>query len=253
VVATGDLTNNGTEEEFRLLAELLAPLPMPVYLLPGNHDDARLMSAALGRPSYLAGCNGHLSYTIEDHPVRVVAVDTTDPDRHDGVFPADRAAWLEATLEAQPERPTLIAMHHPPFATGMWWIDQMGLEGAPRFREIVERHPQVRRVICGHVHSPVQSMWGATMLSICPSMAYQWIANLGPTDPPTLAPGQQAFQLHTWNGSEFVSNTVSLRTNGEQVNLSTKMNWPAYRERLGRGGPFLKKPEAPPRDPQGVR
>jgi 3',5'-cyclic AMP phosphodiesterase CpdA len=243
VVVTGDLTNHGAADEFRLLTDLLAPLRMPVYLIPGNHDDAGVMPAALGHPSYLGQCRNHLSYTVEGQPVRIVAVDTTDPARHDGVFPQERADWLEATLAAQPARPTLIAMHHPPFATGIWWMDCLGIDGAGRFRDIVRRHPQVRRVICGHVHAPVQAMWRATMLSVCPSLAYQVVANLDPAAPPVMAAGQQAFQLHHWDGEEFVSNTVPLQTNGAQTDLGKVMDWPAFRERLSQGGPFAKSPE----------
>src|SRR2546423_695674 len=39
VLATGDLTDSGRAEEYAHLRELLAPLPMPVYFIPGNHDE----------------------------------------------------------------------------------------------------------------------------------------------------------------------------------------------------------------------
>jgi len=43
VVATGDLTDHGTVEEYALLAELLTPRQMPLYLIVGNHDDPRAL------------------------------------------------------------------------------------------------------------------------------------------------------------------------------------------------------------------
>ncbi|XYH93735.1 phosphodiesterase [Sorangium sp. So ce1128] len=240
VIATGDLTDHGSPEEYRILRDLLEPLAAPVYLIPGNHDDSRLMAGALGNPSYLPGGGGHLSYVIDGYAIRVVALDTSDPERHDGVFSPDRAEWLDAALAAAPERPTLIAMHHPPFATGIWWMDAMGLDGAARFREVLAGHPQVRRVICGHVHRSVQATWGPTMLSVCPSTAYQTVATLEPSHPPQLAAEPPSFQMHWWTGEGFVCHTLPVRSEGPRLDLSQIMDWPKFRKRLAAGGPFFK-------------
>ena len=38
VLVTGDLTDCGLLEEYGIVREALRRLPMPVYVLPGNHD-----------------------------------------------------------------------------------------------------------------------------------------------------------------------------------------------------------------------
>ncbi len=41
VIVTGDLADGAAPAEYERVRELLEPLPMPVYVLPGNHDDPR--------------------------------------------------------------------------------------------------------------------------------------------------------------------------------------------------------------------
>src|SRR5690348_1407135 len=70
VIATGDLVDGGKPEEYAFLREMLAPLAMPVYLIPGNHDARDAMRAAFSDHAYLPP-NGYLQYAIDDHPLRL--------------------------------------------------------------------------------------------------------------------------------------------------------------------------------------
>src|SRR5262249_61769438 len=70
----------------------------------------------------------------------------------------ERLRWLDAELSRAPDVPTLMAMHHPPFATGVRPWDELG--GIPpaeltALAEGVGRHPQVRRLVSGHLHRTV--------------------------------------------------------------------------------------------------
>jgi len=78
VLATGDLVDGGKAEEYTLLRRLLAPLPMPVYLIPGNHDARDAMREVFPDHAYLPK-SGFLQYTVEDLPVRLIALDTLVP------------------------------------------------------------------------------------------------------------------------------------------------------------------------------
>jgi Icc protein len=175
VVATGDLTDNGTPEQYAILRELLDGLDAPLYLVPGNHDERRPLADAFPHHTYLPRDGGPQSYAIEDHAVRLVGVDTTHPGHHDGELGTDELAWLDETLAARPDAPTLVFMHHPPFDTGIWWMDCVGISDEHRrgFEAVIRRHPQVQRVVSGHIHRPVQTAWGATIVSVAPSTAHQ--------------------------------------------------------------------------------
>ena len=74
-------------------------------------------------------------YVVDDFPVRLVALDSTiagSPRRRSSTPRSSRG--LDATLAAAPDRPTLIFLHHPPFETGVWWMDCIGLTGRARAR-----------------------------------------------------------------------------------------------------------------------
>jgi Calcineurin-like phosphoesterase len=96
--------------------ELLAPLQTPVYVLPGNHDDRRALHRNFGVP----GADGEpAQYAVDLGPLRLVVLDTTRPGEDAGALDAELLGWLDAELATSPELPTLLAMHHPPFVTGV--------------------------------------------------------------------------------------------------------------------------------------
>lgn len=243
VLATGDLVDHGTDAEYKALFELLNLIDSPLYLLPGNHDNAPLLRMHLHLHGYLrADEAGHLGTVVDTHPVRLVLVDTTDPTRHDGVFPAARAEWLDRVLTAAPERPTLIAMHHPAFLTGIWWMDAITMNGddRARFAEVIRRHPQVRQVAAGHIHRSITSSLGSTVLTVCPSTVHQVGLGLGPDAAAVLTYESPALQLHRWTGEHFVTHTRPLDV-PLALDLQTVVpDWATVTERLAQGGPFPK-------------
>lgn len=197
VLATGDLVDGGKVEEYALLRRLFAPLSMPVYLIPGNHDARDPMREVFADRAYLPG-NGFLQYTVEDGPVRLIALDTLMPGKGFGVMCAERLDWLEARL-GESDRPTVLFMHHPPFECGIDAFDGMRLnEGGERLAEIVRRHPRVERVMCGHVHRPIQVRWAGTMGSIAPSTAHQATLDLQDGAPLSLRMEPPGVALHLW-------------------------------------------------------
>jgi len=198
VVGTGDLTDFGRPEEYALLRELLAPLPMPVYLIPGNHDERDALRRAFRGDGYFPA-EGFLHYTVEDRPVRLVALDTVIPGKASGQLCAERLRWLDATLAAAPDRPTAIVMHHPPFATGIAHMDEIGLDGAGAFAAIVARHPQVERALAGHLHRSIQArVGGHAIASTAPSTAHQVALDLRPSAPSAFKMEPPGYQLHLW-------------------------------------------------------
>ena len=212
VLATGDLVDLGTAEEYALLRELLAPVSAPVLVLPGNHDERAALRAAFGRDGYLPRQGGHLHYAIEDWPVRILALDTVVPGRGHGELPPAEIAWLEARLAEQPERPTVIALHHPPFLTGIGHMDEIRLlAGAEALGAVVERHPQVERVICGHVHRAIQVRWHGTIASTAPSTAHQVVLDLREGAPSTFAMEPPGLQIHLWCEAQgMISHTAPI-------------------------------------------
>jgi len=154
LLVSGDLSEHAANGEYEQVLELLAPLGVPVYVLPGNHDDRATLRRHFGMP----GAAGEpVQYSADLGPIRLVVVDTTIPLEVPGALDAERLGWLDAELSAEPDVPTLVAMHHPAHTTGIPAWDEFGLarEDQTAFVEIVARHPQVRRVVAGHFHRTI--------------------------------------------------------------------------------------------------
>jgi 3',5'-cyclic-AMP phosphodiesterase len=156
VLVTGDLAEHGTAEEYERIRELLAPLPMPVHVLPGNHDDGETLRAHFGDTA-----------TAGAGDLRLIACDTSRPGRDDGSLDV---GWLAARL-GESDAPTIVAMHHPPLEIGIPVLDRIGLpeEDRTALAALLARSPHVCRVIAGHVHRTVFGVLGGCGVVMCPS------------------------------------------------------------------------------------
>jgi 3',5'-cyclic AMP phosphodiesterase CpdA len=208
VVVTGDLVDDGSVAGSRAAARRLSALAAPFVVLPGNHDDRAALRTAFPEHGYLPPGDGPLHYTIEDRPVRLVALDTTIPGDSAGALDEAALAWVDDTLSAAPERPTMLAMHHPPFPVGIDFMDRIGCAGGDAFAAVVARHPQVLRVICGHVHRPISLGFAGTVASIAPSTAHQIPLALdrpgSPPVPDAWVRDPAGFMLFAWTGRHLI-------------------------------------------------
>jgi Icc protein len=172
VLVSGDLADNATDEEYERLREVLARLDAPVHVVPGNHDERRALHRHFGVPG---GAGELVNYSVDLGPVRLVVLDTTLPGELQGAVDTERLAWLDDELAAEPTQPTLLAMHHPPISTGNPVWDELGLPAADRqaLGEVVARHRQVRRAVCGHVHRVFTGEVGGCPALVAPSTYLQ--------------------------------------------------------------------------------
>ena len=197
VIASGDLVDHGREEEYQVLREILAKLAPPVFVIPGNHDRREPLLKVFADQAYLPRAGSpFVHYAVEDYPVRLIGLDTSVPEHHHGMMCEERLRWMEQTLSAQPDRPTMIFMHHPPFRTGIHWMDASGLHGGRRMEQIVSRHRNVIRVAAGHIHRPIHLAWAGTIASTAPSTCHQVTLNLAGGDGFEFVMEPRAIQLH---------------------------------------------------------
>lgn len=210
VIATGDLTDCGLAAEYAALREILAPLDMPVYLVPGNHDRRAELFAAFGEDGYLPDDGEFLHYVVEDNDVRLIGLDSVVPGAGHGRMCERRLRWLEARLSEEPDRPTLIFMHHPPFSTGLAAMDDINCRDGGAMASVIGRYGNVERVVCGHHHRPIVTRWAGTIGSVAPSTAHQVTLHLAPGDEPsTFTMEPPAYQLHVWSESAgLISHTA---------------------------------------------
>ncbi|MEZ5229505.1 MAG: metallophosphoesterase [Acidimicrobiales bacterium] len=189
VLLTGDNTHNGTPQEWSEVLDRLGALEVPWEAIAGNHD--RPIEALADHRAIDAG------------PLRLVLLDAGS-----NVFTENDASWLDAELSAHTDQPTVVAIHAPPFETGIWWMDCVGLGGADRFETVVRRHPQVLQVLSGHVHRLIQTNWGGCSLWVCPSTAISVAIDLDPNHDPAETAEAPTFSLHAYTDRGVVSHLV---------------------------------------------
>lgn len=198
ILLTGDLVNDERDEEYAAFAAAIADPPAPLYVMPGNHDDRGRIRAHLPGHTYLPD-GPFLSFVLEQFPVRIIALDQIVPGETHGLLTEAQAEWLDRTLAAAPDKPTIVALHHPPFATYDLLFDRIGLLDGDLFRSVISRHRQVERVICGHHHRAVVGQVAHAPVIVAPSTSWVYGLALHPGQqiaPKTLeAPG---WTLHVW-------------------------------------------------------
>jgi 3',5'-cyclic AMP phosphodiesterase CpdA len=183
VIATGDLTDCGLREEYGEVADALAQLPMPAFLIPGNHDRRDVMRRCLAdRHRYLMQHPDFVQYVIDDFPVRLIALDTVVAGETCGEIDAAREVWLAQALAQGEGRPTLIFMHHPPFRTGLPAMDTMLCKTSPTFAPLIASHPEVERIVAGHCHRPIVVRFAGTVGFVAPSTAHQVVLDFKSDD-----------------------------------------------------------------------
>lgn len=204
VLLSGDLTDNAEAAEYEAVREALAPLRAPLFPLPGNHDEREPLREAFG----LDGEGGdRFDYSAELGPLRLVVLDSTVPGRIEGALEAPALAWLDAELAAAPRLPTVLALHHPPLATGIPAWDGINLTAAERaaLGKVVARHPQLLAIVAGHLHAGAASALGGVPVLAVPSTYLPIAPRFGVDEVPTSGPGPGGYALHVFRDGELAS------------------------------------------------
>jgi 3',5'-cyclic AMP phosphodiesterase CpdA len=183
VMFTGDLTDGGSAEDYALLADILAPVRVPVFMVPGNHDKrAALRTAFAGRLPFEDG--RFLNYEARLGDLRILALDTLIEGRVEGALERESLDWLAGKLAQARAEPSLILMHHPPFPSGIESLDRMALVGgraemAEMVRSCRGRPPVI---LAGHIHRPYKAIWNGAYCAVGGSPAFQVALDLAPKE-----------------------------------------------------------------------
>jgi 3',5'-cyclic-AMP phosphodiesterase len=209
IVITGDLADTGHPEEYAALHAILRRCPVPVHLMPGNHDDPDALIARFGDSPFLDD-GVSTKYAVEYPEATIIVADSWLPDDPAGQLGPDQLSWIDQTLAARPQVPALVCLHHPPLALGMPFLDSIMLTDAAEFADVIRRHPHVARVLTGHVHRTVSAMFAGTVLAVAPSTFRQSALRMHDTELPGYLPEPTSFLLHLLDGMECVTHSVAI-------------------------------------------
>jgi Icc protein len=168
VLVTGDVADDESRGAYLNFRRTLAGVGVPVHCLPGNHDDPALMAELLDRDGF-AFCG-----RTDLGGWRLVLLDSHVDRDPSGWLRDAELARLDAALREAAGRPALVCVHHPPLPLGSAWIDGVGLRNAADLLAVLDRHPNVRAVVAGHVHQASERTRGALRVLTTPSTCAQF-------------------------------------------------------------------------------
>jgi Icc protein len=168
ILATGDLVQDDPQGYARF-SDVFSGLGVPVHCIPGNHDLPQIMQTALNHePFKLGGVALWPNWCA-------VMLDTALPGKARGRLTAESLQALDDALTRHADRHAIVCLHHHPVAMGSRWLDKVGLENAAEFFAILDRHPNLRMVLWGHVHQVYDQMRNGVRLASTPSTCAQFL------------------------------------------------------------------------------
>ncbi len=171
ILATGDLVQDESREGYRRFQSCLESLAIPIYCIPGNHDDPGIMAELLDAPPFQYCGQARLGGW------RLIFLSSFAPGEDSGLIGSAALDELDVTLATEPDLPTMLCMHHQPVAMGSRWLDGVGLKDADRLLEITDSHAHVRALVWGHVHQASDRQRGDIRLLSAPSTCAQFLPN----------------------------------------------------------------------------
>lgn len=146
LLITGDLSQDSTPESYQRLKNLISPLAMPTYWLPGNHDCLSTMQQVLN----CAPLFPHKAFAQKGW--NFLLINSGIPGCVHGQLSPEKLDWLDFNLKYMGDRPTIVSLHHPPFCLNSNWLDTSTLKNPEELFAVLDRYPQVKLVLFGHIH-----------------------------------------------------------------------------------------------------
>ena len=165
LLASGDLSEDGSRASYLALKGYFNPLDTPVLALPGNHDDAEMLA------EFFPGSPVDTISALELGPWRIVRLNSCLPGKPEGLLSEKTLLDLEEFLALHNRGPIVIVLHHQPVAINSPWIDKYRLLEPEAFLKLVDQHPNVKAVVWGHVHQQYEVDRNGTAMLGGPSSA----------------------------------------------------------------------------------
>lgn len=193
LIVTGDLAHDELLETYQILHELLADWLPKLRVIPGNHENREFMRQVFGDRVSVAGDRNVFAETVGGW--RLIGLDSQLVGEVRGQLGEAQRVWLAQELAAEPQRPTLLFLHHPPLAIGTGWLDEIGLEDAEPLLHQLQRSPQVKCVGAGHIHHETTVCQRGTLQLTAPSTCVQFLPETDRLIPDIVPPGFRVFDL----------------------------------------------------------
>ena len=219
LILTGDLTNSGRDEEYKILRDMLRDCHVPVTYMIGNHDLRAPFRAAF--PDAVVTPQGHVQRVIDLPNHRVITLDTHETDAvppHSGFLCEDRMAWLDAALAGADGRLPLVFTHHPPHAVGIPGMDPIALVNGTALLDRLARAKA--HLICGHVHRTISGQARGVPFTMFKSTCHQVPLNLVDDDCALSTAEPGAYGLLLLSAGGVIAHSEDIGLNAPSISSS---------------------------------
>lgn len=168
ILVTGDLTQDPHKPSYQCIYQELIKYQTRSICLPGNHDDYHLMQQVFRGKQI--NCDKHIKFKHW----QVICLNSQQQGSHGGYLDTDELGFLKDTLNKYIGLNTMIALHHHPVPTNSYWMDTMIIENSNVLFELLNSYPQVKTIICGHIHQKLESNKQGISILGSPSTCFQF-------------------------------------------------------------------------------
>ncbi|HCR3992364.1 TPA: 3',5'-cyclic-AMP phosphodiesterase [Morganella morganii] len=207
IVATGDLAQDQSTRAYQRFTDGIARLPAPCVWLPGNHDYQPSMAQELAA----AGISPSKQVLLGDQ-WQILLLDSQVQSVPHGELSDDQLIWLDNCLAQQPDRHTVVMLHHHPLASGCTWLDQHSLRNSHMLAEVLTRYQNIEGILCGHIHQDLDVMWNGIRMLATPSTCVQFKPHCTNFTLDTAAPGWRYLELTTGDNPSLTTQLFRLDT-----------------------------------------
>lgn len=166
LILGGDLVDDESIAGYQWLDHQLKATGLPILAMAGNHDQPQRMA------TYLQSATVHGSLYCQGW--RLIALCTHWPGHKAGLLGQQQLTELANQLAKDPS-PTLICLHHPPVDMHSAWLDAIGLQDRQALIELLQAHPQVKALLCGHAHQAREDQINGTPVWVTPGTMRQFL------------------------------------------------------------------------------
>ena len=207
IVATGDLVQDQSTRAYQRFTDGIARLPAPCVWLPGNHDYQPSMAQELAA----AGISPSKQVLLGDQ-WQILLLDSQVQSVPHGELSDDQLIWLDNCLVQQPDRHTVVMLHHHPLASGCTWLDQHSLRNSHMLAEVLTRYQNIEGILCGHIHQDLDVMWNGIRMLATPSTCVQFKPHCTNFTLDTAALGWRYLELTTGDNPSLTTQLFRLDT-----------------------------------------
>lgn len=190
IILSGDLSQDGSEDSYTYVANKLKEFNVPIYCVPGNHDDAKIMAHVYPRETI----SNHKHIVLKNW--HIILLNSQVPGAVHGYLDAAELKYLQHCLQTYPEHHAIVLFHHQPVLIHCKWLDNIGLKNAEELWQLLASYPKVNSVIYGHIHQVNEQTVNGIKCYSAPATCFQFMRNQDEFGLENLPPGYRWYDLH---------------------------------------------------------